>query len=284
MTPIEVTGLYDALRNRVSAHVPDGCAIVSLGLSSDFGDELAFYRLVFWAYAAIHEAAKIPLAFLTSLPPLRANNILRQETSTLRTFLAHNLDRRKARDRRTYASVHRWFMEACGQGAPTSASHFESCCAYLVAELRRALDGAIEACRLLDDPEDGVRLVADLKGRVDLAWDAHRFDPIVAACASRLGDPALDLLKFRSRHLESWRRVLSDADEHSRARAVKQRIEADLLVAIGDVLPQTTRAHLQRIAASPNATAAALLLLRNSRHVGAMTLPQIVELVSSTVH
>ena len=57
MTPIEVTGLYEALRSRVSAHVPDGCAIISLGLSSNFGDELAFYRLVFWGYALVGRPA-----------------------------------------------------------------------------------------------------------------------------------------------------------------------------------------------------------------------------------
>ena len=51
MTPIELTGLYGRLRTRVSVHVPIGCAEISLRLSSDFDDELAFYRLVFWGYA-----------------------------------------------------------------------------------------------------------------------------------------------------------------------------------------------------------------------------------------
>ena len=283
MTPIELSNLYQTLRARVSIHSPNGCAEISLPLPSDFSDELAFYRLVIWGYALVNEAAKIPLAFLTKLPPLKANNSLRNEMSTLRTYVAHNLDISKKRDQKTYAFVHRWFKEACGRGSPDSAAHYGDCCIYLAGRLQEALTGAIYACDLLDDPEDGPRLVADLRGRVDLVWEAHRFDPIVAECAARLGNPGLDLLEIRSKHLDKWRRVLSEADENERERVLEQRIESDLLEAIGDVLPRTIRENLQQVAASADATVAALLLLREARHLGSMTLPQIIEFVSSQV-
>ena len=281
MTPTELTCLYDTFRSRVAGHAPSGCTEISLRLSSDFGDELAFYRLVFWGYALVNEAAKIPLAFLTNLPPLRANNLLRNETSALRTFLAHNLDMNKKSDQKTYSLVHRWFSEACGYGAPTNAVHYGACCVHLGGKLQEALSGAVEACHLLDDPEDGARLVADLQGRIDLTWEAHRFDPIVVECATRLGNPDLDLLAFRSRHLDNWRRVLSEAHEHRREQALEQRIEADFLTSIGNALPRSVRANLQGVAANSSATAAALLLVREARRIGTMTLPQILELVSS---
>ena len=283
MTPIELSNLYQTLRTRVSIHCPNSCAEISLPLPSDFSDELAFYRLVIWGYPLVNEAAKIPLAFLTNLPPLKANSSFRNEMSTLRTYVAHNLDISKKRDQKTYAFVHRWFKEAYGRGSPDSAAHYGHCCACLAGRLQEALTGAIEACDLLDDPEDGPRLVADLKGRIDLVWEAHRFDPLVAECAARLGNPGLDLLAIRSKHLEKWRRVLSQADENERARVLEQRIESDLLEAIGDALPRTIRENLQRVAASADATVAALLLLREVRRIGAMTLPQIIELVSSQV-
>ena len=283
MTPIELSNLYQTLRTRVSIHSPNGCAEISLPLPSDFSDELAFYRLVIWGYALVNEAAKIPLAFLTKLPPLKANNSLRNEMSTLRTYVAHNLDISKKRDQKTYAFVHRWFKEAGGRGSPDSAAHYGDCCIYLAGRLQEALTGAIYACDLLDDPEDGPRLIADLRGRVDLVWEAHRFDPIVAECAARLGNPGLDLLEIRSKHLDKWRRVLSEADENERERVLEQRIESDLLEAIGDVLPRTIRENLQQVAASADATVAALLLLREARHLGSMTLPQIIEFVSSQV-
>lgn len=283
MTPTELSNLYQTLRTRVSIHSPNGCAEISLPLPSDFGDELAFYRLVIWGYALVNEAAKIPLAFLTKLPPLKADNSLRNETSTLRTYVAHNLDVSKKRDQKTYAFVHRWFQEACGRGSPDSAAHYGDCCTYLADRLQEALTGAIEACDLLDDPVDGPRLVADLKERIDLVWEAHRFDPMVAECAVRLGNPGIDLLAIRSKHLDKWRRVLAEADENEREHVLKQRIEADLLEAIGDILPQTIRENLQRVAASADATVAALLLLREARRIGSMTLPQIIEFVSSQV-
>ena len=139
----------------------------------------------------------------------------------------------------------------------------------------------LEIRGVLDDPEDGPRLPDDLKDRIDLGWEAYRFDPIVEKCAARLGNPGLDLLATRSRHLEKWRDVLAQADENERERVLEQRIESDLLQAIGDALPRTIRENLQRVAASTHATVAALLLLREARRIGTMTLPQIIEFVSS---
>ena len=75
--------------------------------------------------------------------------------------------------------------------------------------------------------------------------------------------------------------MLAQADENERERVLEQRIEADLLQAIGDALPRTIRENLQRVAASTDATVAALLLLREARRSGTMTLPQIIEFVSS---
>ena len=282
MTPIELSNLYQTLRARVSVHSPNGCTEISLRLPSDFSGELAFYRLVFWGFALVHEAAKVPLAFLTNLPPLSATNLLRQEMSRLRTYVAHNLNFSKEGDQKTYAFVHRWFREACGRGTPASATDYNACCSHLASKLHEALNGAIEACDLLDHPEDGPRLVTDLVGRVDLAWEAHRFDPFVATCASRLGNPVLNLLEIRKRHTEKWRSVLSTADEYDRTRALEQQIEADLLKAIGDTLPLTLRENLQRIVGNTHAIVAALLILRETQRLGTMTLPQIVDLVTST--
>ena len=73
-------------------------------------------------------------------------------------------------------------------------------------------------------------------------------------------------------------RALNDTE---RERVLEQQIEADLLYAIGDVLPRSVRENLQRIAASVDATVAALIFLFEARRVGTMTLPEIIEFVSS---
>lgn len=281
MTPVDLTALYGALRERVAVHAPSACSEISLALSSDFDDEVAFYRLVFWAYVLVNEAAKIPLSFLTSLPPLRISNPLRNETSRLRTFLAHNLDAHSKGDRRTIAFVQRWFVEACGHDRPGNNAQYGACCIHLGARLQEILRGAIEASHLLDDPDDGVRLVADLKGRTDVLWEAHRFDSIVSECASRLGDPYLDMQVFRSRNLDSWQKVLSGAPEHAREQAVRQRIEADLVAAIGEGLPRRLREKVDQVAASPTTLAAALVFLSTAQRIDAMSVQEIIERVTS---
>jgi hypothetical protein len=282
MTPIDLANLYARLRQRVVIHVPNACKDVSLMLPGGFGDELAFYRLVNWGYVLVEEAAKIPLAFLTRLPPLRADGSLRSGIASLRTYVAHNLNFESKRDLKTLAFTHRWFKDACGTGTPRDAAHFGKCCDVLAHQLRTALEGAIEACDALDGPTDGPRLVADLKSRVDLIWEAHRFDPLVEACAARLGNPGLDLLAIRRKHLDGWRQALAAADENDRERALILRIEAALLNAIGDALPLTAKEASRRLAIDFDAVVAALLLLRDARRFGAIPLNEIIERVSAT--
>ena len=108
---------------------------------------------------------------------------------------------------------------------------------------------------------------------------ATGLDPVVASCAARLGNPGLDLLALRSKHLEQWRKVLAMADEDERLSVLEQRIEADLLEAIGDALPRGAREGLERIAGSAEATVAGLLLLRRARKAGAVSLEEIIAYV-----
>ena len=281
MSPIDLGNLYTRLRTRVSIHPPNCCAEISLVLPADFRGELAFYRLVNWGYVLVNEAAKVPLEFLTNLPPLRADKSFRREVVYLRTYVSHNLDVNNTRDRNTYAFVHRWFKEACGHGTPDTSFQYSACCAFLAEKIREFLKGAVDACDLLDDPDDGRRLTGDLKARVDLSWEAHRFDPFLSRCAARLGNPGIDLLAVRKRHLEKWRSTLSHSDENERERVLEQQIEADLLDAIGNSLPLMVREHLQRIAGSVETTVAALLFLREAHRIGSMTLPEIIEFVKS---
>jgi hypothetical protein len=281
MTPVDLANLYTRLRQRIAMHLPDACADVSVMLPGGLKDELSFFRLVNWGYVLVNEAAKIPIAFLIALPPLRADGSLRKEIGFLRTYVAHNLDVESKHDLKTLAFAHRWFKEACGVGTPRD-EHYEACCTKLAEGLRIAMEGAIDACDALDDTTDGPRLVDDLKGRVDLSWEAHRFDPIVAECASRLGNPGLDLLAFRSQHLNHWRQTLVAAAEQDRERALILRIEAALLSAIADTLPLTASEASEKLAiAGPSAIVAALLLLRDGRRFGGTSVPEVIATVSS---
>lgn len=282
MTPIELSNLYEQFRERVSVHVSNGCKRISVLLPDAFCDELHFYRLVFWGYALVQEAAKVPLAFLIRLPPRRSNAQLPKALSRLRTYVSHNLNFEKKRDKSTYMFVHGWFREACGSGTPDGPSQYGMCCNVLAEELRCVLSDAIVACDLLDDPTDGSRLVSDLRSRVQLRWEGYRFDPVVKKCALRLGSPSLDLRRFRAKHLDKWRRTLVEAQEGEQMRALELRIEEELLTVIGRALPVTANEALKQLGlAGRDATVAALLVLRSVRQCGQRTVPELIEYVMS---
>jgi hypothetical protein len=278
MTPADLANRYTQLRQRVSMHVAGACGEVSVLLPANFEDEMAFYRLVNWSYIVVNEAAKVPLSFLMNLPPLQTGSALRNETSRMRTFVAHNLDVTSSHDRKTYAFAHSWFRDACGVGTPTERGQFAKCSEYLGGKIDAALQGAIAACDALDHPEDGPALVTDLQGRVNLQWDAHRFDPILTEAAEELGNPGLDLLAIRNKNLQTWRQTLATADEAHRERALRLKIEATLIAAIADTLPLTTREASERLAlAGPATVAAAMVILRDARRFASASVPQIIE-------
>lgn len=276
MTPADLANRYLQLRQRTDMHLRGACRDVSVPLPANFSDELAFYRLVNWSYVVLAEAAKTPIAFLISLPPLSTSSQLRNEVGNMRTFVAHNLDVASSSDFRTRSFAHQWFRQACGVGTPIAAVDFAKCCTYLGSRLDGVLKGAIEACDSLDDPEAGVSLVTDMRSRVELQWDAHRFDPIVAETAAAIGNPGLDLLAIRRRHLDSWRKTLATADEAQRGTALRLKIEATLIAEFADTLPFAVSDISSRLAVSdPSVVRAALILLRDVRRFAPLTVVEI---------
>lgn len=282
MTPADLANRYNQLRQRLAVHVHGACRDISVPLPSNLNDELAFYRLVNWAYIVLNEAAKTPIAFLMALPPLKANAELRNDVGRMRTFVAHNLDVTSKSDLKTRSFAHSWFRSACGSGNPIDPAQFAKCSTYLVEKVERALRGAVEACDLLDDPDDGPALVNDLRGRIDLNWEAHRFDPIVADVANSLGNPGLDLIEIRRKNLDSWRKILTVSDETRRNEALRLKIEATLVSEIADTLPLSAVEISKCLAIrGPEAVCAALVILRDVRRLMPATIGQIIEAIGN---
>lgn len=284
MTSADLANRYLQLRQRTDMHVQGACRDLSVPLPADFADELAFYRLVNWAYIVLAEAGKLPISFLIALPPLRTTSGLRADVGKMRTFVAHNLDIKSPSDLKTRSFAHNWFRIACGVGTPIAAAHFAKCCDYLAIKLDGVLTGAIEACDELDDPDAGPSLVTDLRNRIELQWEGHRFDPIVAEAAAVLGNPGLDLLAIRGRHLDSWRKTLMTADEDQRKIALKLKIEATLIAEFADTLPSTILEISERLAiAGPTMVGAALVLLRDVRRFAPLTVVEILAQIGKEV-
>ena len=281
-SPIELSELYSTLRQRVNVHIPNCCDEITLRLPHKLDGELAFYRLVNWAYALVNEAARIPLPYLANLPPLRVNDIHKREIVFLRTYLNHNLGNSK-RDNRTAVGASSWFREACGKGSPRDPKHYAAACNELAKKLRKLLEGAIDACDLLEDPIDGSAIAKDLCLRVSQNWSADRFDPIVQQCAEEIGNPGIDLIKFRNKNLGTWRAVVKTAQRESSELAVRRKIEADLLSEIDATLPISAREAKKKICLSgKESIAVAMLLLREARSSASISIPELLHYLGGT--
>lgn len=279
ITPAELANRYNQLRQRLAMHIKDACEEISVPLPNDFTNEIAFYRLVNWSYIVLNEAAKLPLSFLMALPPLQTNNELRTTVSRMRTFVAHNLDVTSKHDVSTRAFAHGWFRSACGVGTPISDAQFARCSSVLGQHIDSALRGAIEACDALDHPDEGPILVSDLKDRIDRHWEAHRFDVYVEEVATALGNPHIDLIEFRRKHLDSWRKTVATADENNRESALRLKVEASFLSAVEDTLPISIADLTKRLALEgPEVVMAALFILRGVRLHSPASLVELIQL------
>lgn len=279
--PVELTNSYGRLRQRLSVHLKDrtpGEIGVPLPVSLD--DELSFYRLVMWGYALIQEAAKVPLAFLTNLPPMNLADPPLRDIALLRTWIGHNLSLGSDRDIKTLRKAHVWLRNSCTAGTPSTPQHWESCCNSLYVGILDVLHGATAACDALDDETDGDRLVDDLKSRIDNQWEAFRFDSYVTDAAARLGYVGLDIVKFRSRHLDEWRRVVQNSDFAARDRLLTQHVEANMADLMANALPNTAMELASSFCLQgPERVAAALILLREAQRSQPGKIDYIIEQV-----
>lgn len=276
--PVTLVNSYGQLRQRLAVHLGDVTPLeIGTALPVTLSDELAFYRLVVWGYALVQEVAKVPVRYLTSLPPLKLVEAPLPEISPLRTWLSHNFNLASNRDRRTLRKAQVWFRKNCGTGTPSSIEHWKSCCTVLHSNILHILDGATAACDALDDETDGLRLVDELKSRIENRWEAYRFDAYVLEAAGRLGFKGLGTVDFRSRNLDGLQRIVESSEPSARKRLLTQHIESKMTELMGDALPATASELAETLSLSgPEKVAAALIILKEANR----TLPgQICDII-----
>jgi hypothetical protein len=258
------------LRLRLRVHAGEtalGEVTVKIPVADD--DELSFIRLVVWTYVLRHETGKIALSFLKELPPFTSGELL-PEVGILRTWATHNLSPSKNSDKKTLQLAWAWFANTCKASIPSTSAHWKACFCKLCDQVSGVLRNAISACESLEDPEDGPSLLEELRRRLERNWEAYAFDKHVAEAAHRLGFEGVDIVEFRKRHLDFWRKVVSAADASSIERLLAQRIEADLLEFMNNALPMTSREVLERVSvADPRELGALLLAVRARARVSA---------------
>jgi hypothetical protein len=230
----------------------------------------------------INEAARVQLNFLKQLPPLEDAGRLLPYIGRLRTWIGHNLSLTRDYDLETLKTAHSWFITTCGTGTPSRPEHWHLCFDHLCDDVSLLLSRVITACDALDSKEDGARLVGELKKRMDRNWDAFHFDRYVEVACHYIGYTGLDVVAFRQRYLDQWRRVVAVANDDSIDRLLEMRVQASLLEFMGNALPTDTIGILRGLdLETPEAITAALLIIRERSKVGYADVPTLLRLLDT---
>lgn len=280
-----VMSSYTMLKKRLSILVESQVlADITVETPKGTDDELSFIRLVSWAYVLIHESGKVPLDFLKQLPPLNESGRVLPYVRVLRTWTSHNLSLDKTTDLKTMKEAVTWFRRTCGVGSPADPNQWGKCFSQLCDDLSSLLAGAVSACDNLEVETDGARLVQELKSRIDRQWEAYRFDSYVSNAIDLLGFTGIDVVAFRKRHLDSWRKVVSVAQDSDIDRLISLRIEADLLKMMADALPISAKELSNKLVfTEPDDLAAAMFVIQAQRTEGGSSLPELLKLIFEKV-
>ena len=266
MTFADLQELHRQLGLRLRARAGDTALPgVTVSLPVRDNDELSFIRLVVWCYVLFNESGRVSMRFLRELPPFLGSELL-PEAGHLRTWATHNLLPDKESDRKKLLLAWQWLKDACKTDRPSTEAEWRLCFERLVSAAGSVLETALSASDALGSADDGPRLLEELGRRLKRDWEAHRFDPIVHKTAESLGFGTIDAVKFRARHLDSWRRVVSLADDGAIEQLLQRRIEKDLLDLMNGALPLAAREYLERVPEwQPSELGALMLAIRTTK-------------------
>ena len=235
---LEVTYLRGALRNFVGDE-----ALSEISVTPPVGDdEASFFRLVAWGYALLYETGRVTIPYLMKLPCHSActkqnHAESRSLVHDIRTWSFHNLGFSDERHVKISNRVHRWFISNGGADPPINREGWQQCFGKLCTEVNTIILHCRNSISTLANPDDGDRVVADLKRRLDLDWPAYKFDSLVEDAATKFGR-TVNSVEFRKPRLETWREFLRTVPAGDDPEELLIRlIERDVLDHFGSLLP-----------------------------------------------
>ena len=205
-------------------------------------DEASFLRLVAWSYVCLFEAGRVTIPYLIRLPSDGAASQVvakrsRELVRDLRTWSFHNVGYSDERGAILSRRVQRWFLDNAGAYPPNRSAGWQNCFDALCEVVKTVVEhckGAVAVA--LTAPDDGDRIVTDLRNRLDLNWPAWKFDAILNESAIRMGRK-IDAPEFRGFRLDRWRTFLATISSEDDPEAeVSKLIERDLLDHFGSML------------------------------------------------
>jgi hypothetical protein len=208
--------------------------------------ELGFLRVVAWLYVHYYEVGLVGTRFLSGLfDPYQitrpeALRLHMRRVAQLRTYMQHNLDPGKPRDREIQAESERWFQEACGSQVPAGEGQWERCLEALLEEAHEFLGGCVATIRGIEQDEGRDEVVEQWIFRAKRHHTPDAFDRIVSEVATDLGREHLDVVRFRKRFYDRWIEALDLLDgDYNFAMEGRRVVESSLLTEAVPVLPIT---------------------------------------------
>ena len=249
----EVIDLRRSLLNFVGENA---LAEISVRPPVGHSDEASFLRLVSWSYALIFEAGSIAIPYLIKLPSEdheRQSSLLGtcQVVRCLRTWTSHNLGLSE-HDVSVSRDAMNWMRTACSNDSPTYSTEWTACFSKLCSEVSEVTKYCqYTVNNVLLSSADGEDILADLRGRIDRNWPAHKFDAIVGDICARFGEK-MDVKKFRQPRIHAWRKYIdslsADSDLEYQAR---RRIESDVIDYFSNMLPIDGKDVMQYLGIEP---------------------------------
>jgi hypothetical protein len=246
----EVDRCKDAI-DRMSARLNNGLKVfndVSLEKPKLKPAELGLLRAVSWFYGLYFEAGAVNVQFLNQLintyrlDPSGAVSYHLNLVNQLRTYFHHNLDPSKHRDRIIQEYCEEWFKKQCGTFQPDSEEEWFSCLDAFIKEVRDYFQALSKCIRMIEQDESKDKILQDWEFSRTREHPPQAFDSIISITASDMGRDNLDVLTFRKRFYERWKKELATlTGNYDFEFEARRLIEYTLLNETFAVLPITGR-------------------------------------------
>ena len=136
---------------------------------------------------------------------------------------------------------------------PLDVNQWDHCYRQLVDEANRFFRSIDEIVRKIEADGNGAEeQVKEWKRRLERSWPAANFDSLINDAKHRLGQDALNTVRFRQRHVERWRKqidLLEDGFDFS--YEATRLIEKSLMDEDSIVLPITGRDVIDALRITP---------------------------------
>ncbi|MCD9476596.1 hypothetical protein [Photobacterium phosphoreum] len=203
-------------------------------IKPDFkNQELSFVRLVSWLYTLYFETGKVGLNIVKPSLDEKSRSILIEHTKLIhayRTKLQHNLDRAKdSRNFKLESVCLKWSKKVCGVNVPRDETEWSQCSIFLIDETEAVLNSIYS---MLDDMTNTDSKSDDFISNWRLTKtrniEPYVYDLYIKKFLSFTSPDEFDIVKFRSKHLDKWRRHINILDS-----------SADLYNEIGKIVEST---------------------------------------------